>query len=295
MHRRILVVLLALACSVAMAQNVPVTERRVSEPFRINWDAAYKLASHIFAAKWIKTCKPVWCSSYPSPARITTCYGKPIAGDSLTPVDDKLCQRPCWVFWKERGLTGVAVEQGEGGNTIVSTFTVLRQPETVVREREVVRETLRTHTEYIQNPGTVTTVFLSTGGYRPPAGITQVGTTNLHVPNGQTFYGPEENQVYVSFRRQQDVVCKPQPEPPPGDDCVPGGSGDDPPPNSGEVNVPPHDPSGQPPGGDPHPPGVGPPPPAPPDHGIITGPDVPPHAPRPEGEHQADPIVENGV
>jgi hypothetical protein len=259
------------SAQVIVAQNVPVTEKRTGQPFKINWNTAYKLASHIFAAEWIKTCIPEWHKSYPSPARITTCYGRPVRGDSLTPVNDTLCQRPCWVFWKEQGLTGVAIEQGCEGNTIVSTFTVLRQPETVVCEREVVHETLRTRTEYVQNPGTVETVFLTTSGYRLPAGITQVSTTNLTVPNGRTFYGPEENQIYVSFRRQQEVVCKTQPEPDDGT-CGPGTPPTPPPPTATDP------PDTTPPIGDgggwngPH---------QPPDQPIPPGVDDQPHEPPP--------------
>lgn len=297
MVRMLVVALLILACSVALAQNVSVTERRTDQPFEINWGAAYKLASHIFAAEWIKSCKPVWCNAYPSPARITTTYGKPIQGDSLTPVDDQpgpdgRGQRPCWVFWKEKGLTGVAIEQGVFGNTIVSTFTILRAAEVRTVTRECIQEVVveRTRYQLVNLPA----VIVAPQPFMNPAGVTYSWTRPAPVSVGSVVTGPRRDVISVGVYYVPRIECRDKPEPPdPPDDgtCGPGDPPVDPPPNSGEVNVDPHDPSGQPPGGAPVPPGVGSPPPPPPDNGIITGPDVPSHAPNPDGEHQADPVV----
>lgn len=281
MRKLAAVLLLVLVASVSLAQNVPVTERRTVGPFTINWVAAHKLASHIFAEAWTQGRVPEWHIFYPSRARITTTYGNPITGDSLTPVDDRPLphKRPCWVFWKEPGLTGVAIERGEGGNTIVSTFTIITEP-TPVTERIVTRDVVRTITEYVETPGEVKTVFVNTGFYHPPAGLTQETGTNISVPSGRAFYGPEENQVVLGFRRVPDqpkpAVCPPEPPPPPpppgGPTCPPGTPNPPNPPNSPEVNVPPNDPSTPTvPGGDSVLPGVGPPEPNVPDHGSHDG------------------------
>ncbi len=282
----------------ALTANVAVTEARTDTPFSITWGTVMPLAGHIFAQPWLKSCKAVWSDYYPSPARLTTVYDCPAKGDSLTPVNDVAGQRPCWVFWKEKGVCGAAVERGDRGNFIVSTFTIIGGIKEVVHETTVER----TRTEYVETPGRVDTVFVSTRGYIPPAGITAVGTTNLSIPSGHENIGPEEGKLYLGFRRTVNTpaVCPPKPPnppppPPSGPTCPPGTPNPPNPPSSPEVNVPPHDPSTPVvPGGDSVPPGVGPPPPAPPDHGIITPdpgePPTPPHMPTPDGEHQADPV-----
>ena len=131
MMRATTVVVLVFICAAVWAQytpsqttaNVAVTESRVSQPFVVDWVKVSKLASRIFAEPWLRSCKPEWSESYPSPSRITTTYGYPAKGDSLTPVNDVFNQRPCWVFWKD-DRSGVAVEKGVRGNWIVSTFVV---------------------------------------------------------------------------------------------------------------------------------------------------------------------------
>jgi len=296
--------ILVLVASVSLAQNVPVTEKRVDKPFEPDQATVLWLGEQIYANPWLSL-PAEWNKSYPSPAWITTVYGRPRKGDSLTPVNDipdsqtGMGQRPCLVHWKVRGVCGAAVEVGVEGNTIVSTFVITGAGKTVETVREVIVE--RTRTEYVLQPGDVKTVFINTGFYHPPAGLTQETGTNIAVPSGHAFYGPEEGQIVVGIKRTVEAkpqVCPPKPPPPPpppGPTCPPGTPNPPPGPNNPGVNVPPHDPSTPTvPGGDPVPPGVGPPPPAPPDHGIITpgpgDPPTPPHMPYPDGPHQADPV-----
>ena len=124
----IVVVLIGSVTFALAEQNVPVTEARVSRPFAVDWGVVRSLAGRIFAEQWLAPgSKGEWSSCYPSPSRVTTTYGcRPAKGDSLTPVDDRCFQkRPGWIFWKERGRTGVMIEKGVRGNWIVSTFVMI--------------------------------------------------------------------------------------------------------------------------------------------------------------------------
>lgn len=156
---------------------------------------------------------------------------------------------------------------------------IVERPVVKTVERVVERE----RTEYIQTPGPIQTVILQTGGYRSPAGITAVATTNLGVPSGQTYFGPEEGQLWVGFRRAAPTPKIFPPPPPPNGPCPPGTPNIPPPPSGAPAN-PPGNPSG--PVNPPTPPGIGPPPPAPPDHGTFTD----PGAPLPTDPNIADPV-----
>ena len=273
MKRVMTVVMLVLLCAAVWAQgepvaqtqtaNVTVTEARVSQPFAIDWAKVTTLAARIFAEPWIHGSKPEWHDSYPSPARITTTYGEPAKGDSLTPVDDRSKQRPCWVFWKDE-RSGVAVEKGHRGNWIVSTFVKNTEIVRVEMQVQVVEKPVIVEKPvYIPQPYAIPTppVLIPARQYIPPAGVSAIWTPAIPVNTGATVVGPWHDLVTAT------LIYRPEPKPPPPTDgtCGPGTPPAPPPPSSPPVVAPPGNPSGL--VNPPTPPGVGPPAPNVPDHG----------------------------
>lgn len=221
----------------ALAQdNVPVTEPRVNHPFAIDWAKVRMLASRIFAEKWIQGCQSEWSDRYPSPSYITTTYGCPAAGDSLTPVNDISGQRPCWVFWKEHNKTGVAVELGCRGNWIVSTFVMIQ-----TRTVEVPRPT-QAVVRTIPVPQIICipqTTVVSQRQYIAPATVNAVCTPAASVPTGSTTVGPWVDRASLTLALVPSrEVCRQEDE-----TCGKGEPGTEPPPNGGQPwDQPPTDP-----------------------------------------------------
>lgn len=277
------------------ATNVAVTEVRVDQPFVIDWAKVTSLATRIFAEPWIRSCRPEWNGSYPSPARITTTYGKPAAGDSLTPVNDTSCQRPCWVFWKD-DRSGVAVEKGINGNWIVSTFVrddiIVINNTTTVTQVELVpvpELVTRTRTEIIEVPYRVPVNICPSPRYVPGVAV----AANMD-NGGLSFAGVHATDrvqigsIWAARQNYRTSATCPTPPPPDDGTCGPGTPPTPPPPNDPGVIAPPGNPSGQvpcPPPSDPNAP------PAQPDHD--TG--GQPWEPMPDSPTVADPVVPEGA